>query len=61
MLYPQIKSKINRIVKRYPGASTYEVALRAKVGWGTAKKYLMALKAEKKFRSRKRGKKLIWF
>ena len=38
MLYPQIKSKINRIVKRYPGASTYEVALRAKVGWGTAKK-----------------------
>jgi len=61
MLYPQIKSKVRATVRKYPGASTDEVASRAGVGWATAKKYLNSLKREKKVKSRKRGNKTIWF
>jgi len=60
LLYPQLKSEIGETVKKYPGASTHEVASRANVGWGTADKYLKALRKEKKITSRKRGKKTIW-
>lgn len=59
-LYPQLKTKIKNTVKKYPGASTHEVALRSGVGWATADKYLKSLKRDKKVKSRKRGIKTIW-
>ena len=59
-LYPQLEKKIHNAVKRYPGASTHEVALRSKVSWATADKYLKSLRREKKVKSRKRGTKTIW-
>ena len=60
-LYPQIKDKVYEIVKKYPGASTHEVSLKARVSWSTARKYLYALKRNGKIKSRRRGKKSIWF
>jgi len=60
LFYPQLKSKIKDTVEKYPGASTHEVASRTNVGWGTADKYLKALRREKKITSRKRGRKTIW-
>ena len=60
LLYPQLKTKIQGTVKKYPGASTHEVASRAGVSWATAYKYLKASRRDKKVRSRKRGTKTIW-
>lgn len=60
MLYPQLKTKVEKVVKNYPGATTHEVASRARISWATAKKYLGTLKREKKVKSRKRGNKTIW-
>lgn len=59
-LYPQLQKKIHNTVKKYPGASTHEVASRAGVGWATSDKYLKALRRAKKVKSRKRGTKTIW-
>jgi len=60
-LYPQIKERVYKVVKKYPGASTYEVSIKANVSWSTAQKYLRTLKRNGKIKSRKRGKKSIWF
>ena len=60
-LYPQIQKKVLEVVKRYPGASTYEVATRANVSWSTAVKYLKVLRRSGKVKSRRRGKKTIWY
>ena len=59
-LYSDVTSKVHDTVKKYPGASTYEVATKANIGWATADKYLKALRREKKISSRKRGKNTIW-
>jgi len=60
-LYPQIRDRIHKTVKKYPGASTHEVSIRANVSWSTARKYLGTLKKNRKVKSRKRGKKSIWY
>lgn len=59
-LYPQLQKKIFDTVKKYPGASTHEIATRARVGWATSDKYLKELRRENKVKSRKRGVKTIW-
>jgi len=61
LLYPQIERRIQNTVRSYPGASTHEVAVKAKVSWSTANKYLRKLRSKKKVRSRKVGRKVIWF
>lgn len=60
-LYPQIKKRVYKVVKKYPGASTHEVSMRARVSWSTSKKYLRTLRKDRKVKSRKRGKKSIWY
>lgn len=60
LLYPQVKTKVLGAVRKYPGASTNEVADRAKVGWDTAKKYLRSLEKDKKVKGRKSGNRTIW-
>ena len=59
-LYSEVKTNIHGVVKKYPGATTNEVALKAKVGWPTADKYLRALRHENKVKSRKVGNRTIW-
>lgn len=59
-LYPQLRTKVEGVVKKYPGASTHEVASRANVSWVTADKYLGSLYRDKKIKRRKRGNKTIW-
>ena len=60
-LYPQVKERVRKTVRNYPGASTQEVASKARIAWGTADKYLKVLKREKKVNSRQRGNRKIWF
>ena len=59
--YPQIERRVNKVVDKYPGASTHEVSTKAKVSWSTAKKYLSESKKKGRIKSRKRGKKTIWY
>jgi len=58
--YPEIKTKITATLKRYPGASTHEVAERANIGWATADRYLKKLAREKKVSKRSRGRTTAW-
>jgi len=58
--YPEIKTKIKNTLKRYPGASTHEVAEKAKIGWATADRYLKKLSREKTVSKRKVGRKTVW-
>jgi predicted transcriptional regulator len=60
LLYPQVKTKVLSTVRKYPGASTNEVADKAKVGWDTAKKYLRSLEKSKKVKGRKSGNRTVW-
>jgi len=59
--YPQIERRVNKAVDKYPGASTHEVSMKARVSWSTAKKYLNISKKKGKIKSRKRGKKTVWY
>ena len=59
--YPQVKNEVHKVVDEYPGASTNEVAEKAKIGWDTAKKYLKQLEKENKVKSRTRGNGKKWF
>jgi len=61
LLYPQIQRRVKEVVKRYPGASTFEVAKRANISWATAKKYLNTLRVRGEIRKRKVGKKTVWY
>lgn len=58
--YTDVKSKIMTTLSRYPGASTHEVAERAKIGWATSDRYLKKLEREKKVSKRKVGRRTAW-
>jgi len=61
LIYPQIEQRIRKVVKRYPGCSTFEVSKKARVSWTTSRKYLKRLERKGVIKSRKVGRKRIWF